>query len=33
MFDILVVLGATGDGKGMVCQTKLLSNETIYSME
>jgi hypothetical protein len=33
MFDIMVVLGVTGDGKGMVCTTKLLSAETSYSME
>jgi hypothetical protein len=29
----MVVLGVTGDGKGMVCTTKLLSAETSYSME
>jgi hypothetical protein len=33
MFDIMVVLGVTGDGKGMVCKTKLLSAETTYSKE
>lgn len=32
MFSIMVVLGVTGDGKGMVCQSKLLSAETTYSM-
>lgn len=33
MFAIMVVLGVTGDGKGMVCQSRLLSAETTYSME
>ena len=33
MFDIMVELGVTGAGKGMVCQTKLLSKDTTYSME
>ena len=30
MFRVMVVIGETGDGKGMVCQSRLLSNEITY---
>ncbi|MGD9742724.1 MAG: hypothetical protein AB7F08_13540 [Dongiaceae bacterium] len=33
MFHIMVVLGVTGDGKGMVCKSKLLSTDISYSWE
>lgn len=33
MFHIMVVLGVTGDGKGMVCKSKLLSTDVAYSWE
>lgn len=33
MFHIMVVLGVTGNGKGMVCKSKLLSTDVTYSWE
>lgn len=33
MISILAVIGVTGDGKGMVCKSKLLSAETSYQWE
>ena len=33
MIAIMVVIGQTGDGKGMVCQSRLLSPDVTYQME
>jgi hypothetical protein len=33
MFSIMVVIGQTGDGKGMVCQSRLLSNKITYQKQ
>jgi hypothetical protein len=33
MFSIMVVTGATGGGKGMVCQSRLLSNKITYQKQ
>jgi hypothetical protein len=33
MFAIMVVIGETGDGKGMVCQSRLLSNKITYQKQ
>ena len=33
MFRIMVVIGQTGDGKGMVCQSRLLSNKIAYQKQ
>ena len=30
MFAIMVVIGETGNGRGMVCQSRLLSNKITY---
>ena len=33
MFRVMVVIGETGDGKGMVCQSRLLSNKTTFQKQ
>ena len=33
MFAIMVVIGQTGDGKAMVCQSRLLSNKIAYQKQ
>ena len=33
MLAIMVVLGETGNGKGMVCQSRLLSNKITYQKQ
>ncbi|HEX7200998.1 MAG TPA: hypothetical protein VF213_16050, partial [Dongiaceae bacterium] len=33
MIAIMVVIGQTGDGKGMVCQSRLLSTDISYKKE
>lgn len=33
MITIMVVIGVTGDGKGMVCQSRLLSPDVTYQMQ
>jgi hypothetical protein len=33
MFSIMVVIGETGDGKGMMCQSRLLSNKITYQKQ
>jgi hypothetical protein len=33
MFSVMVVIGETGDGKGMVCQGRLLSNKISYQRQ
>ncbi len=33
MFSIMVVIGETGDGKGMVCHSRLLSNKITYQKQ
>jgi hypothetical protein len=33
MFRVMVVIGQTGDGKGMVCQSRLLSDKITYQKQ
>jgi hypothetical protein len=33
MFSVMVVIGETGDGAGMVCQSRLLSNKITYQRQ
>jgi len=33
MIAIMVVIGQTGDGKGMVCQSRLISTDISYKKE
>jgi hypothetical protein len=33
MFSIMVVIGETGDGKGMVCRSRLLSSKITYERQ
>lgn len=33
MFSIMVVIGETGDGTGMICQSRLLSNKITYQRQ
>jgi hypothetical protein len=33
MFSVMVVIGETGDGKGIVCQGRLLSNKISYQRQ
>ena len=33
MFSIMVVIGETGDGKGMVCKGRLLSNQATFERQ
>jgi hypothetical protein len=33
MFRVMVVIGETGDGKSMVCQSRLLSNKITFQKQ